>query len=59
MRDLKTIKAARLRAADGDLWKAFVVKSPIDHEPMIAFASTNDGWDHVSVSRARRMPNWI
>ena len=36
----------------------FVVPSPIDSAPMRVIASDGMGWDHVSVSRANRCPNW-
>lgn len=36
----------------------FRVPSPIDGAPMIVIASDGGGWDHVSVSRANRCPNW-
>lgn len=39
---------------------AFVVPSPIDGAPMsvIATDGTGSGWQHVSVSRRNRTPNW-
>jgi hypothetical protein len=37
---------------------AFDVPSPIDKAPMLAIASSGYGWDHISVSRANRCPNW-
>lgn len=36
----------------------FVVPSPIDGAPMKVVASSGEGWDHVSVSRKNRCPNW-
>jgi hypothetical protein len=36
---------------------AFVIPSPIDGEPLRIVASSGGGWDHVSVSRERRIPN--
>jgi hypothetical protein len=36
----------------------FIVQSPIDRANMAVIASNNDGWDHVSVSRKSRCPNW-
>lgn len=36
----------------------FCVPSPIDAAPMRVIASTGEGWDHVSVSRRGRCPNW-
>ena len=37
---------------------AFQVPSPIDGQPMMIVASALGGWDHVSVSRRNRCPNW-
>lgn len=36
----------------------FLVPSPIDNIWMRIVASSDLGWDHVSVSRAKRCPNW-
>ena len=37
---------------------AFKIKSPIDGAAMVVVASSDGGWDHVSVSRRNRCPNW-
>jgi hypothetical protein len=37
---------------------AFWVSSPIDKARMRVVASSDGGWDHVSVSRRNRCPNW-
>ena len=37
---------------------AFVIPSKVDHAPMSIIASAELGWDHVSVSRKNRTPNW-
>lgn len=37
---------------------AFIVKSPIDGHMLRVIASSGEGWDHVSVSRTTRCPNW-
>jgi hypothetical protein len=37
---------------------AFLVPSEIDGGAMRVIASVSDGWDHVSVSRRNRCPNW-
>jgi hypothetical protein len=37
---------------------AFQFRSPIDKAVMVIVASTGGGWDHVSVSRKNRCPNW-
>jgi hypothetical protein len=36
----------------------FVLKSPIDGGVLRVVASDGDGWDHVSVSRVNRTPDW-
>lgn len=36
----------------------FVIASPIDGQPLRIIASSGEGWDHVSVSRRNRCPNW-
>jgi hypothetical protein len=42
-------------AWDGGQW---TVLSPIDRAVMAVVASIGGGWDHVSVSRKNRVPNW-
>ena len=37
---------------------AFSVPSPVDRQPLVIVASSAGGWDHVSVSRRNRVPNW-
>jgi len=37
---------------------AFLVPSPTDQAFMRVIASSGEGWDHVSVSRRNRCPNW-
>jgi len=37
---------------------AFVFPSPVDGQSLRCIASNADGWDHVSVSRQTRCPNW-
>lgn len=36
----------------------FTVPSPIDNANLRIVASSGFGWDHVSVSRHQRCPNW-
>ncbi len=36
----------------------FMIPSPIDKALMAVVASSGEGWDHVSVSRPNRCPNW-
>ena len=42
-----------------DTCGAFDIPSPIDRAELRVMASSGEGWDHVSVSRAKRCPNWI
>ena len=37
---------------------AFQVPSTIDGATMRVIASAGEGWDHVSISRQNRCPNW-
>lgn len=36
----------------------FFFLSPIDRAVICVIAATGEGWDHVSVSRRNRVPNW-
>jgi hypothetical protein len=64
MRDLHLLDTFRVDATATHGWNgdgtcgAFQVPSPIDKAPMTVVASSGDGWDHVSVSRTNRCPNW-
>lgn len=44
--------------AGDDTCGVFLVPSPIDKAGMRVVASSGEGWDHVSVSRRNRCPNW-
>ena len=44
--------------AGDDYGGLFQIPSCIDKAPMIVIASNDAGWDHVSVSRKNRCPNW-
>ena len=59
----------RFRRRDGEVIKmwgwvgdetcgAFLIPSPVDRKPLTVIASSGEGWDHVSVSRPTRCPNW-
>ena len=37
---------------------AFAVPSPIDKQSLLVIASIGGGWEHVSISRSTRCPNW-
>lgn len=64
MRDLRTINLRRLHPEyihEGVLVThdgAFVMPSPIDKADMVIICDVKHGWDHVSVSRNNRCPNW-
>ena len=67
MRDLRELEAYRTRGRpvieafgwEGDhTVGTFAVPSPIDRAIMVVVASAGGGWDHVSVSRRNRCPNW-
>ena len=67
MRNLRLIDRYRLRSREildhfgsyGDeTCGVFEVPSPVDGAPMRVIASSDCGWDHVSVSRRTRCPNW-
>jgi hypothetical protein len=67
MRDLRTLDRFRIRGrkvielfgSEGDgTCGAFNVPSSIDGGALRVIASSEGGWDHVSVSRVSRCPNW-
>jgi hypothetical protein len=67
MRDLRELDAYRVRGNavvefygwEGDeTCGLFTVPSPLDHASMVVIASADQGWDHLSVSRKNRTPNW-
>jgi len=64
MKDLRTLDRYRVSATDLWGWDgdetcgAFNVPSPIDRQVLLVIASQGMGWDHVSVSRRNRTPNW-
>lgn len=69
MRDLTEPEIERLRIPvigieidgkdDPRLGGYFVLPSPIDRKPLRIIASNDASWDHVSVSREKRIPNWL
>jgi hypothetical protein len=62
LRDLHDLDVYRVRHSSGAIGDgkngAFVVPSPIDKGALLVIASDGFGWDHVSVSRKNRTPNW-
>lgn len=68
MRDLITEPVARYRdaAAGRRLYGStgnrgngiFRIPSPTDRVELLTLAADGAGWDHVSVSRRNRVPNW-
>jgi len=56
------VKTTRILALYGNYGDhtcgVFIIPSVIDRKSLYVIASTGGGWDHVSVSRERRCPNW-
>lgn len=56
------VRHPRIKAYYGtygdDTCGVFDVPSPIDKAPLRVIASIGAGWEHVSVSRPNRCPNW-
>lgn len=42
-----------------DTCGSFTIASPTDKAEMHVIASSGEGWDHVSISRRNRCPNWL
>jgi hypothetical protein len=68
MRDLRLLDAYRDRSppvinyygsAGDETCGVFTLPSKIDGQSLRIVASSDGGWDHVSVSRPTRCPNWI
>lgn len=66
MRDLRELDRFRDRAG-AIAWAGWIgdetcgmfnVPSPTDGKPLKVIAASGEGWDHVSVSRPTRCPNW-
>lgn len=55
-RDRHVIK--RFGGVGDETCGVFEVPSPIDGGSMMIIASSGGGWEHVSVSRKNRCPNW-
>lgn len=55
---MKNLKDLPYPGTLGDDGGAFSLKSPVDGGEMFVIASFGLGWDHVSVSRKNRCPNW-
>jgi hypothetical protein len=64
MRDLHELDDHRIDTSKSHGWNgdetcgAFKLSSPIDGQFLTVVASSGEGWDHVSVSRSSRTPNW-
>jgi len=57
-RDTSPVVVDRYGSTGDETCGAFLVPSPIDRQLMRVIASVGMGWDHVSVSRSSRCPNW-
>jgi hypothetical protein len=64
MRDLHELDGHRVDSSEHFGWSGdgscgmFKLPSPIDGQSLRVIASSANGWDHVSVSRQSRVPNW-
>jgi hypothetical protein len=66
MRDLRALDKYRDSASERRIYGTegdatcgvFRIPSPIDRAGLAVVASCGDGWDHVSISRPNRPPNW-
>ena len=69
MRNLYELRGAALRIKGPDILAiygdagdetcgVFAMPSIIDRAELRVIASSGEGWDHVSVSRRNRVPNW-
>ena len=68
MRDVRELNRFRLHdrlwlpqyePMDPSLAGGFIIQSPTDAKPLVIVASNGLGWDHVSVSHRKRIPNWL
>jgi len=62
----KRVRIGEYRTGDGDgLMGAFLIDSPVDKARLVVVSSGPDcediaaDWEHVSVSRKNRPPNWL
>src|SRR5262245_8613529 len=62
MRDLRALDAFRIRGHPGGLGDEtcgmFEIRSKASNQTLRVIASSDGGWDHVSVSVPNRCPNW-
>lgn len=61
MRNLNIHNACRVRDrgfVGDETCGAFIFPSKIDGQDLRVIASSDCGWDHVSISRTNRCPNW-
>jgi len=68
MKSLHHLEAFRMKTPEvlewfgsfGDAFNgAFILRSPVTNEELKIIASSGEGWDHVSVSKIKRIPSWI
>jgi len=57
-RDSSKDTVAYYGSAGDETCGLFVMASPVDRAPLVIIASADGDWDHVSVSRKNRCPNW-
>lgn len=59
MRDLSTLDRDHVNVLEiGEDGGAFLVRSPTDNMALRVIASYGNSWDHASVSRSDRIPDW-
>lgn len=57
-RDTSSFVESHFGGSGDETCGLFRIPSPIDRRLMVVIASSGMGWDHVSVSRQNRCPNW-
>lgn len=57
-RDSSKQTVAYYGSAGDETCGVFLFASPIDRAALVTIASSDGDWDHVSVSRKNRCPNW-
>lgn len=57
-RDTSRAVIAHFGSVGDETCGCFWINSPVDSAPMRVVASNGEGWDHISISRKNRCPNW-
>jgi len=56
--DEHRVRHGPYKSQDGDPWGQFLLQGPCGEVLAIMSSGGQDGWEHVSVSTRRRIPNW-